>query len=78
MEVSSQLHTPVTLTLGKELPVLFEWEVGWALEPVMTFWIAEESLASAGIRSTDWSVRNKKQNGGQLKSMSVVCSDCNW
>jgi len=36
MEVSGQLHTEESLRLGKELPLPFEQEAGWAAEPVWT------------------------------------------
>jgi len=36
MDVSGHLHAPVALPSGKEPPVSFGYEVGWASEPVWT------------------------------------------
>ena len=49
MKVSGQPNALVTLTVGKEHPVLLEEESGWAPEPVWTFWRTDQSLAPAGI-----------------------------
>ena len=38
MEVSTELHTPATLTLGNETPVTTEQETGWTLRPVRMLW----------------------------------------
>jgi hypothetical protein len=48
MDVSSKLHAPTALPLGKETPVPIGWEAEWASEPVFTLWRREESLAGVG------------------------------
>jgi hypothetical protein len=35
MEMSGKFHDPSTLTLMKELPVPFEWGVGWVADAVV-------------------------------------------
>jgi hypothetical protein len=35
MEISGQLHAPAALSPGKKTPVPSEYEIGWALEPIL-------------------------------------------
>jgi hypothetical protein len=48
MEVSGQLHAPVTLLSGKEL---FEYEIRWDPEPVWTTWARENSWPYRDLNS---------------------------
>jgi hypothetical protein len=48
MEVSGQLQAPAALPPGKEPPVPFGEEAGWAPEPVWTQWWREKFPAPAG------------------------------
>ena len=49
MDVSSQLHAPAALVLGKQPPVTIEQKVRWTPESVLTFWRREKPLALARI-----------------------------
>jgi len=51
MEVSGQLNAPVTLPPRKEPPVRVGKEVGWAAEPVCTWWRREKFPVLAGNRT---------------------------
>jgi hypothetical protein len=51
MEMSDQVHTPVVLPPGKELPVPIVEEAGWAPEPFGTLWNTEKSFTSVRNRS---------------------------
>jgi hypothetical protein len=57
MEVSSQLHVPAILPIGKESLVGILQEAGWALEPVWTRWRREKFLVSTGTRTLDHPAR---------------------
>jgi len=48
MEVNGQLHTPVSIPLGKEPPIPAEW----VPEPVWIHWRVEMSLTLTGNLST--------------------------
>jgi hypothetical protein len=45
MEVSGQLHSTITLPLGKEPTVNVGYEAGWAPKSVWTLWRREKSLS---------------------------------
>lgn len=48
MQVSGQIQELSTSTAGKEPLVSVKHEVGWAPDPVWTFWRTENSFATAG------------------------------
>ena len=48
-EGSGQLHVPAALSEGKQPPVSIEYKVGWAPEPVCTFWDQENYLPLPGF-----------------------------
>jgi hypothetical protein len=48
MEVSSQLHALVALTMRKKNPVPIEWEPVWAMMLIWMFWRREKSHATVG------------------------------
>jgi hypothetical protein len=52
MEVSGQLHVFATLVPEKEPPISIKWGAEWTLEPVLTLWSKEKSLASDGNQTS--------------------------
>jgi hypothetical protein len=49
--------TPRRLYLREIIQVPIEWEAEWVSEIVWTFWRAENTVVSAGIRNLDLPVR---------------------
>lgn len=54
MEVSGQIQALSTSAAGKDPLVSVKHEVGWATDPVWTFWRTENSFATAGKQTMDY------------------------